>query len=100
MRNVTLYIHSTWALQLEFRIDFKLSYKQNNCNTNRKDPLTIQLLRLKEIPLKFHPKMGHTSEDKGERVHRRETSYEQGSEDWKMARKGKVTGSRAACALG
>ena len=62
------------------------------------DPLTIQLLCLPEVNLKDHPKVVPSQPCDGSGIHQR--FVHQGSDAWKEARKGKVNGSRAACAFG
>lgn len=64
------------------------------------DPLTIQLLRLPEVNLKDHPNLVHSQPCDGSGIHHSERFLHQGSDTWKEARKRKVNGSRAACALG
>ena len=73
--------------------------KARDINTNH-DPLTIQLLRLPEVNLKDHPKLLNIPPCHGSGTHLSERFLNQGSDAWKEARKGKVNGSRAACALG
>jgi len=67
---------------------------------NDHDPLTIQLLRLPEVNLKDHPKLVNNQPCDGSGIHLSERFLKQGSDAWKETRKGKVNGSRAACALG
>ena len=67
---------------------------------NDHDPLTIQLLRLPEVKLKDHPKLVNIQLCDGSGIHPSERFLQQGSDAWKEARKGKINGSRAACALG
>lgn len=64
------------------------------------DPLTIQLLCLPEVNLKDHPKVVPSQPCDGSGIHHSERFMCQGSDTWKEARKGKVNGSRAACAFG
>ena len=63
------------------------------------DPLTIQLLRLPEVKLKDHPKLVIIQLCDGSGIHPSER-FLQGSDAWEEARKGKINGSWAACALG
>ena len=63
------------------------------------DPLTIQLLRLPEVKLKDHPKLVNIQLCDGSGIHPSER-FLQGSDAWEEARKGKINGSWAACALG
>ena len=67
--------------------------KQNALNNNN-DLLSIQLLRLPKVYLRCHPKFVNLPNIPGEQF------LQQGSDAWKQARRGKVNGSRTACALG
>ena len=61
--------------------------------------LTIQLLRLHEVTLQDNPTLVQV-QAKGTNKANDERLFEQGTEEWKKARKGKVNGSKAAVALG
>lgn len=63
------------------------------------DSLTIQLLRLHEVTLQDNPTLVQV-QAKGTNKVNDERLFEQGTEKWKKARKGKVNGSKAAVALG
>ena len=62
------------------------------------DSLTIQLLRLNEVTLQDNPTLVQVQAKGTNKVDER--LFEQGTEEWKKARKGKVNGSKAAVALG
>ena len=63
------------------------------------DPLTIQLLSLHEVTLQGNPTLVPV-QAKGTNKVNDERLLEQGTEEWKKARKGKVDESKAAVALG
>ena len=63
------------------------------------DSLTIQLLRLHEVTLQDNPTLVQV-QAKGTNKVNDERLFEQGTEEWKKARKGKVNGSKAEVALG
>ena len=68
-------------------------------NNSSNDPLTIQILRLPEITTKSDGKIVQDIQTKGD-SNQPERFYKQGSDAWRNSRKGKINGSKLACALG